>query len=300
MDSDRLPDWTLSVIGCGEGARSIVRLGMVDARDCADGRTFIAAQGFGAQVEPSEMRRFTLIARRLRARIVVVETPGFGVGGSRLLQPERDQLRTGDFGPLGARLFDAAMQVIDDVDDGRLSFLGYSLGASLAGAMTAAATARGWAVDGLVLVEAVALARWSLDGLLIATKRERHWDAAYLDMNHGYPEAPAVGHPVNIRRHTHQLIDQMALGAALRFGDLVRQVQSLSPAPYCVVVVRAEESALTASVRPSVAALRASGMRVSDLVVGGHHGFWHSLPLVARFADELRRSLLEPGAVLRS
>lgn len=300
MDSDRLPDWTLSVIECGEGARCIVRIGMVDARDCADGRTFIAAQGFGAQLESFEMRRFGLIAQRLRARIVVVETPGFGLGGSGLLQPERDQLCTGDFGPLGVRLFDAAMQVVDDVDDGTLSFLGYSLGASLAGAMAAAAAARGWAVDGLVLMEPVALARWSLGSLLMATMRERRWDAAYLEMNDCAPLAADSRSTVNARPGTYRWRDQLALGVGLRFGGLVEQVQRISPAPFRVVVVRAEESALTASVGPSVVALRACGVPVSDLVVGGHHGFWHSLSLVSACTDDLESLLRGPVAVLCS
>lgn len=297
MDSDRPPDWTRSVTERMEAARSTVRVGVVDARGDADGRTFIAAQGFGAQIEHFEMRRFALIAHLLRARIVVVETPGFDPAGSGLLRSELQALRAGDFGPLAARMLKAAIDLTDDLGHGRLSFLGYSLGASLAGAMAAAATAEGWAVDELVLVEPVGLRSWTIPQLLSATRHERHWDAGYLSMNSGsVTGSETEGADVQGSRVDHWL-DQLHLGAALRSGGLIRQLQSMSPAPSHLVVVSADRSALTGpSTTRSVADLRASGLPVSELKVPGHHGFWHALSLVGAMTQRLEKSL-QAGAV---
>lgn len=298
MGSDRLLRWVSAAFGHGDESTSPTRISVIDARENALGRTLLAAQGFGAWLEPVEMRRFTLIAHQLRVRVVVVETPGFGPVDSGLSRSERRALMNGDFGALGARMFDAAMKVIDGADDGRISFLGFSLGASLAAAMAGAATASGWAVDELVLVEPVGVRSWRLGELLIAVAREKLTDKDYLALNDGFRDAQEPERSGNYRPSAIRYCDRMLLGAALRWGGLRGQLQSIAPAPHRVVVVAADQSSLTGSpAARAVAALRESGMPIAEVVVPGHHGFWHSLALVAAMTERLTK---DPAAVRRS
>lgn len=280
---NQLPSWTVSAFESSGEADPVVRAGLLDGRDTSGGRTVIAAQGFGAWLDPFEIHRFALIARVLRARIVVVETPGFGPAGSRLLRSERRALRAGDFSPLAKRMFRTAMDLVDDVDDGRLSFLGYSLGASLAAAMATAATAQGWTVDELILVEPVGLRSWALPQLLNAAISESRWDTNYLSMN-----IAAISDPVEICdsggwSRLDRWWDQCHFGLALRRGGLFAVLQGISQVGGRVVVVRADRSALTG---PPVAGLVAA-LDVAELVVAGHHGFWHARPLVAAMLGRL-------------
>lgn len=295
MDSERLPQWTLSVKECGEGAVSVIRLAEIDARDPAGGQTFIAAQGFGAQIEPFEMLRFALIAHRLRARILVVETPGFGPAGSGLLKDERRALRAGDFSPLAKRMLNATDHLTNGIGHRRLSFLGYSLGSSLVAAMAAVATSEGWTVDELLLVEPVGLRGWTLPRLLNAALRERRSEAEYLSMNIGSAVESNTYDPDNKGLHANHSLDQLRFGVALLSGGLPRQLLSISSALSHVTVVWADRSALTGpSTTRFVAALRASGVPVSELIVPGHHGFWHSLSLVVAMTDRLE-NLCKPA-----
>lgn len=263
-----------------------VRIAVVDARDGPCGRTFLAGQGFGSCLDAFEMRRFALIAALLRARVVVVETPAFGPSASRLLPAERRALRSGDFGPLAARMLDAAAPDLSDVADGRLSFLGYSLGASIAAAMARAATAACWAVDHLVLVEPVGLRTWRTGSLLAATWRESRWDTTYRSDNpavlDGFPPSPRRG----ADRGCGVRSDQLLLGAALRRGGIPHDVLNTTPPPHRTIVVSAERSTLGAC-RNMERSMSGNDRHVGVLTVPGHHGFWHSLPAVEAMTRRL-------------
>lgn len=236
------------------------------------------------------MQRFQLMARTLHARLVVVEVPGFGVAGSRLSRRERLALLGGDFGPLAERMFDAAATVLDDAHDRPLSFLGYSMGASLAAAMAAIGLRRGRDVGAVVLVEPVAIHRWRLRELVAATRREDRLIDAYVAANDDVANAaaPWVDRP-GVRPSTNRRVDLLLLGAALRHGGLGRDLRASDMRPRQVVVVRGDCSALSdAAYVPTLAGLRARGVETAELVVPGHHAFWHSLAAVADMSDRLR------------
>lgn len=262
-----------------------IGVAMVDARDGDSGRTFVAVQGFGAGLQPLDMLRFEVIARVLGARLVVAETPGFSPD-SGLLALERRALRHGDFGPLGIRMLDAALAAVDTDHDGRLSFLGYSLGASLAAVMAAAAAERRWTVDDVVLVEPVGLRRWAVAPLLLSVMREARWDRSYLESNAGtFPHHVWIGRSYGRRRYPlARRIDQLHLGSALRHGGLAAVLRHSAVPAAGVTVVRARQSALSGSACvASVAGLRRKGIAIREFSVAGHHGFWHSLAAVAEF-----------------
>jgi len=233
------------------------------------------------------MSRFALIARLLSARVVVVENPVFSLRTSRLLPSERLGLRSGDFGPLAARMFDTASPVLSDVEDGRLSFLGYSLGASIVTAMAGVATEREWAVEQLILVEPVGLREWNAGSLLTASLLESHWDSAYRGENPTFPEMPQLPFRGSDLRWA-ALSDQLLLGSALRRGGIQHDVLTMTPPPHRTTVVRAAHSRLSARRSSGNRAdWGQDGQNVRILTVPGHHGFWHSLPAVEAMTQRL-------------
>lgn len=297
MGTDSLPTWSSHAYERADDPRSRILVAVTDGRRRRGDRTFLVVQGIQSWIETFEMQRFQLIARTLSARLVIVEVPGFGVAGSRLLPDERRALLTGDFGPLATRMFEAATSVLEDGGrDEPLSFLGYSMGASLASTMATVAATRRHDVEVLVLVEPVALHRWKLRELVAATRREDRWIADYVATNDLVPDAegpwdqrPGVRPPTKRRR------DLLVLGSALRHGGLAEQLLVLPTAPQHVIMVRGNRSALSeAAYAPILAALRQRGIDATELVVPGHHAFWHSLPAVAAMTQRVKDLLDGP------
>lgn len=278
MGIDSLVTWSSQLCQREDDPDSRVLVATVDARRGRRGRTFLAAQGFRSWIEPFEMQRFQLIAAELRARIVVVETPGFGGAGTRLTGRERRALRVGDFRPLGQRMATAGISALDDGPDA-LSFLGYSMGASVAAAMAQAAAAQGCTVSELVVVDPVILGRTGLRPLIAATLRENRCEASYLATNDRIDGAVVQGRRHRISRPpSRRRIDQFLLGVALSRSRFADQLPAGSAGPGRLIAVRGDRSALC----------RAEfDVAVTELTVPGHHAFWHSLPAVADMAHRL-------------
>ncbi|ABM16768.1 alpha/beta fold hydrolase [Mycolicibacterium vanbaalenii] len=291
-----MPAWSTHVHETAGVPGSRVLVAVTDGRERPDGRTFLVVQGFQSWVEAFEMQRFELIAGVLNARLVVVEVPGFGVAGSRLLPRERRALRAGDFGQLAERMFDAARAVLGETaPEQELSLLGYSMGASVATAITKAAAAEGFTVDQLVLVEPVALRRWRITELVARTRREDRWIADYVATNTAVAGAVAPwDQRPGVRPPTRRYADLLTLGAALRHGRLGRDLRH-GVRPRGVIVVRGDRSALSeAAYQPMLEALRRRGVAATELIVPGHHAFWHSLVAVDAMAHQLRSALDTP------
>jgi pimeloyl-ACP methyl ester carboxylesterase len=276
---DSLPTWEPVTAGTPGGP---IRTGIVDGRPGGEGETVVVTLGFRACVEPYEMQRFRLIASTLRARLVVVETPGFGLRGSDLTRAERRALRHGDFGPLASRMFAAATQVAGAEPT---ALLGYSLGAS-----TGAAMARVAPLRTVVLVEPVALKRWRVPALVSATRREDRFVPSFLDENGTIADAVAPwdrrpGTAAPATRKSALLL----LANALRRSSLAGDLQTAVPRLRRVVFVRGESTLL--SPRRELLVLAGSlsdrGVPVRVLPVEGGHGFWQSLPRVGALAADL-------------
>ncbi|WP_371572169.1 hypothetical protein [Streptomyces sp. NBC_01314] len=295
------PAWEPVRVATADGPGGETLLGVVDGRRGADDPTFVVAQGFLAFVEPFEMQRFQLIASMLRARLVVVETPGAGFAASRLLPGERRALLRGDFTVPARRMLRAATEVIGaDGPAAATGVLGYSLGASFAAAMAAVSgTARtGPPLRTVVLVEPVAIRRWSAVGLMAAVRRENRLVQPYLDQTATVPgavrplEARSGDRPLT-RRRSDLLLLANALRAARLGEDLAAAAQEPGPKTRRLVVVRGEQSVLSPrqAVHSLMTAAERHGFRARLLSVPGPHAFWHSLPAVGLATPRLGTAL---------
>lgn len=294
MCTDRFPGWSTHVHEPAGGSRILVAV--TDHRAGPGAATFVVVQGIHSWIEDFELQRFDVIARTLGVRLVVVEVPGFGVAGSRLLPGERRSLLAGDFGPLATRMFAAVLAGLGDERDQPLSFLGYSMGSSIATAMAKVAEAHGCVLDELVLVEPVALHEWKVRHLLAATRREDRWIADYVATNDEVDGAVAPWpQRAGVRPPTRRHVDSLLLGAALRKGALAGDLRT-AVTPRRVVVVHGDRSVLSdAAYQPILTDLRARGIAAIELTVPGHHAFWHSLAAVDDMTRRLKSVLDTPA-----
>jgi len=266
-------------------------------------RAFVVAMGFGACLEPFEVQRFGVLARVLRARLIVVETPGFSFAPTGLLARERGALLRADYGPVAARMLTAALS-IDDTRHGQrpLGVIGYSMGASLVSAMARVAhnqLDRKVALETVVLVEPVAIRRWSWPRLLGALRAEDKLIDGYLRTNEDVPEAviPTDRIPGSASPRQRRL-DLLLLANALRAGRLVEDLRAAAAGHEAmkVVVAHGASSHLSqlAECQRMVGECRAAGILVEDVAVPGHHGLWQSLYAVDDLASSLTRVLSYP------
>jgi pimeloyl-ACP methyl ester carboxylesterase len=295
MSTDGPPRWstrTHEVPGV-PGTRLLTAV--IDERTAPNDATFVVVQGIRSWIEEFELQRFQLVATTLTARLVVVEVPGFGVAGSRLLRDERRALLRGDFGPLAERMFGAVSAVLDETVDRAVSFIGYSMGTSIATAMARVASADGWTIENLVLVEPVALQRWKARHLLAATRREDRFLSESIAANRAVVGAVAPwDQRPGVRPPNRRYGDLVLLGGALRCGGLANDLGS-GVEPRRVVVVRGDRSALSAvDWAPVLAAMRRRGIAADEVIVPGHHAFWHSLPAVADMTRRVADLLTTP------
>jgi len=295
------PAWRPARVDTTSRPGGEILLGVVDGRHDSDDPTFVVAQGFLAFVEPFEMQRFQVIAAVLRARLVVVETPGAGFASSRLLPEERRALLRGDFGAPARRMLRAATEVIgSDGPAGATGVLGYSLGASFAAAMAAVSGTSGTGppLETVVLVEPVAVQRWSAAALVSAVRRENRLVGTYLAETATVAGAiPPLEARPDESPSTRRRADLLLLANALRAGRLSTDLGTAARRPVRgtrrLIVVRGEQSALSPrqAVRDLVTAAEGQGIGARLLSVPGPHAFWHSLPAVGSAATDLAHTL---------
>jgi Alpha/beta hydrolase family len=277
--------------------------GVADSRGDATAPTLLATLGFKASVEAFEMQRYCAIADRLSARVIVLETPGFGYSGSGLRWPEWFALaRRGDFLPLARRMVVTLRATFSDLPD-RLGLIGYSmgcsLGAAIARAMNTAGAGGGAIIDRAVLVEPVALTRWPVRQLAATSGAEDGRVEEYLARNHDW--ASTLVHPVDRRpseaQPSRRLLDLMVLANALRQPRIAADLTAAVPLLQRVVVVHGDESLLSArgSHAALFAALRGLGVAVSDVEVPGPHAVWLSVPDVVSMMDRVAGLLRDAG-----
>lgn len=277
--------------------------GVADRRGDVAAPTLLATLGFKASVEAFEMQRYCAIADRLSARVIVLETPGFGYSDDGLRWPERWALaRCGDFLPLARRMVVTLRATFSDLPD-RLGLIGYSmgcsLGAAIARAMNTAGAGGGAIIDRAVLVEPVALTRWPVRQLAASSGAEDGRVEEYLARNHDW--ASTLVHPVDRRpseaQPSRRLLDLMVLVNALRQPRIAADLTAAVPLLQRVVVVHGDESLLSArgSHAALFAALRGLGVAVSDVEVPGPHAVWLSVPDVAAMMDRVAGLLRDAG-----
>lgn len=255
-------------------------------------RTLVACLGYAAAADPFELQRFAVLAEALAARVVVVETPGYGAGRTRLRPAERWALVRGDVVPLAERVLGAACWAVGGPPDG---LLGYSLGASVAAAATVAHRRAGGPELGTVtLVEPVAVRRWSGAGLAGAMRQEDRLIEDYLHQTAHVPGAVApTDRTPGAAPAARWWPDMLIAASALRAGRIGADLAAgLTGTRTTVALVHGTGSWLSdaAACAAVVRGCRQRGLDAHDVPVPGSHGLWHSLPAVAALALEVRRT----------
>jgi len=248
-------------------------------------RTCVVAMGFGAWLDPYELQRFSRLADQLDARLVVAESPGLGLRGASLTGQERAALLTGRYGPVALRMLEAAINELPAATPVHL--LGYSMGASLATAMTAHSPAT--PVTSLTLIEPVATRARSPVGLMASVHREDHLIDSYLQENAAIsgsiaPSDRTRGAAQPARNH----LDQALMAAALCWGrlpeDLKRCARRQPPLPVLIVHGRTSQLARPEDVATLASTAADMGLDTTTVAVEGSHGLWQSLPRVDELA----------------
>lgn len=263
------------------------------------GRVFYTAMGYAACTDPFELQRFTLLADRLRARLIVVDTPGCSHLRTRLTARERLALLRSDFTPVAERMLHAA-RTLDTTTrtDRRVGVLGYSLGASVASRMAAVLRRAGTELDTIVLVEPVGHRRWTTRDLIAATRHEDTHIDRYLGENGTIPGAVAPNDRTPGASPHHLFRPDLALLAnALRAGWLPRDLLPAVAGTSTRLVVAHGTSSLLSDPHATtrlLEAARAAQVTVSDLPVPGSHGLWQSLPRVDRLGRQIAATLGDP------
>lgn len=281
-----MPAWRTTVVDTTGEPCGRIPVTVVDGREEGTGRTFVVALGFRACAESFEMQRFQVIAHRLQARLVVVDTPGFGYAGARLTPSERKALRAGNFTVLAARMLSACRKIADLSGAGAI---GYSLGSSTVAAMASIAD-----LDPVVLVEPVAYRRWNPLSLASAMSNDDRHVEIYLRQT-----ALVLGAVEPFDRRAQPLpglhhTDLLALVLGMCRGHLTADLTTAARrALRRLLVVQGDLSSLSSRAGGEELAATLTETHVStDLwTVPGHHGVWHSLPAVADLADRLATAL---------
>jgi pimeloyl-ACP methyl ester carboxylesterase len=245
----------------------------------------MAFLGYAAAFDSFELQRFRMLAELTRNRFVVVETPGYGTAGTRLTKLERRAALHGDLGPLATRMDGAASAVVGHPPD---VVLGYSMGASMA---AAAARRRAESAPGrvstLILVEPVAVRKWSASALVAAMRKENELVDIYLDETKSVSgaAAPADRTPGTTPAH-RGWIDMLVTANTLRGGRLAADVAAGVAPGSRLVVVHGSNSFLSerAGCARVLQAARSQGATAVDVPAAGSHGLWLSLPRVAELA----------------
>jgi hypothetical protein len=253
-------------------------------------RIVLALMGFRGWLDPFERQRFTLLADRLDARIVVPETPGCSRNRTRITWAQGRALLGGRFDLTARTMLAAARPHLRVKDDPPLHLLGYSLGASIAAAMFAAQTPVSSARS-VTLVEPVWIREWPVGRLIVNTRTEDRRTPAYVARNARWSGAvrPSVDLPAGPRPRTHAL-SMLLQGNALRRGRIPADLARSAPSATAAVIAHGTDSLLCppGACHDLVTQLQRDRRRVFDVPVPGGHGVWHSLDDVAGLAGRLR------------
>jgi pimeloyl-ACP methyl ester carboxylesterase len=174
--------------------RQTLRLIVADGRpDGQDGETIIWPASFASRADTLERARTTILAARMDARVVYVETPGVSMDianpfATKTGKPSPRQLLTvarGDFDPLAKIQLDAIDSILDLQDGQELRLMGYSMGAWAAATMAKVLAQRHFADKQIVipridLIEAVNDQGYRLSQLAHNIGQEAQYTNRYL------------------------------------------------------------------------------------------------------------------------
>lgn len=172
-----------------------VRLIMADGRDeRQNGDTIIWPASFASRADTLEYARATLLAARMSARVIYVETPGVGIDMTDPIHTKTGKtsarqlftVANGNFDPLAKVQLDAVDSIIDLQDGQEVCFIGYSMGAWAVATMAKLLARRHFADKQIVIpridmIEAVNDQKYRLSDLVHNINQEAQYTKRYIN-----------------------------------------------------------------------------------------------------------------------
>lgn len=294
------------------GARGVC-VAVTDARESDNDPTVIAQRAFQAFVEdPFEQQRDKVIAVKMNARVIGVDTPGVGLSRikSRSRLAHKVGALKGDMDTIVDSQLFAVRQAAGINYEDPTRFLTYSMPNQTLPAIIRSPLAIN--IERIDAVEMVNDDRWSLRALLKAIGAEDKFMDYYLGQNADYPDLiqPYDRDPEDFKKKVrgHKLPSRLesallGIGMAEPFGydlrDAIDQSKAKGNVPSVkdaqLHVWRAQDSGVARHLenRATVERLRRVHPNVEMTVLRDatgapmHHPFWHSVPNVAILASAM-------------
>lgn len=166
---------------------------VIDARNGDEykkvGDTYVVALGFNGSVEKFIIQQHAVMAQELGARLIVVDTPGFGELSSQLsIEQASDLIRHGDYSSCAKAMLQAAIKAGELQEGEEIGLIGYSQGASMIAAMASVLNTEHddlakLQLHGLHMIEPVADHKQSSVGLFVRLGKENVRNDGYLGEN---------------------------------------------------------------------------------------------------------------------
>lgn len=305
--------------------KQTLHLIVADGRDDQQtGETIIWPASFASRADTLEQTRIAVLAARMGARVVYVETPGVGIDmtnpiHTKVGHPSARQLLTvasGNFDPLARAQLDAVDSVLDMQDGQEVRFIGYSMGAWAATSMAKLLARRHFTDKQIVipridLIEAVNDQKYNLSDLIHKIGQESQYSDRYLREENDengladtlWADNKTIGDPrimTTLNRRQALILKALPIGIRKGFADSL--VQAVDESAHTtrltegsIHVWRANES-LVARQEANIQTTKQLGRvaaqmteiypTVRDHLKGHHHSFVHSIGTMANFAEQ--------------
>lgn len=317
---------TTSVHAFTTNEKQTVRLIMADGRDKQqDGETIIWPASFASRADTLEYARATMLAARMNARVIYVETPGVSIDTANPMHtkaghPSPRQLfsvANGNFDPLAKAQLDAVDSVLDLQDGQEVRFIGYSMGAWSVATMAKLLARHHFKDKQIVipridLIEAVNDQKYSLSDLVHNIGQEAQYTERYLnEENHenGLSKTLLAAWETetddrraiaSLNRRQGLILKALPIGLRKGFADsLMQAVDESSHTTRLTegsinlwranesVIARREANIYTAAHLGRVATqVTEVYPTIRDKVKGHHHAIVHSLGTIANLAEQ--------------
>lgn len=306
--------------------KQTIQLILADGRDEQhSGETVIWPASFASRADTLEYARATLLAARMKARVIYVETPGVSVDISDPLRTRTERssprqlfnVANGNFDPLAKAQLDAVDSVVNLEDGQEVRLMGYSMGAWAAATMAKLLARRHFndkqiIIPRIDLIEAVNDQKYTLSDLVRNINREAQYTERYItDENHenglsdtllaawGTENDDRQAIPI-LNRRQGLMLKALPIGLRKGFADsLIQAVEegghSTRLTEGSINIWRANESI----VARQEANIRTAGQlehvaiyiteiypTIKDKVKGHHHALVHSLGVIANLAEQ--------------
>lgn len=306
--------------------KQTIHLIIADGRDeDQNGETILWPASFASRADTLEYARATMLAARMEARVVYVETPGVGINivdplRTAIGRPSARQLfnvASGNFDPLAKAQLDAVDSVLDLQDGQEVRLIGYSMGAWAVATMAKLLARRHFTdkqilIPRIDLIEAVNDQKYTLSDLIRNINQEAQYTERYLtDENNenGLSETLLGAWRTEtddrkaiptLNRRQGLILKALPIGLRKGFADTLALAVEESNGTTCLsegsinlwranesVIARQEANTFTAAQLGRVATqVTEVYPTLGDKLKGHHHAIVHSLGAIANLAEQ--------------